>query len=340
MTTSSQGLIGRVGEFIVGALFRNWGSKLAALAMSMVIFILTRDEVSRTYSIPLRSISDPDRVLMTELPDTVRVEVRGPWTRINKLTAKDLGVATVELSDAEPGPLDLAPGSIVMPPGVFLKQIEADPVDLRFDEIKEVSLPVVARVLGEVHADYELVNIAVKPKKWTIRGGESVILPIAELETGTVSIQGATSTETFMVDIPRPATGVSFVGSFEGAVPQVEVTTEVRPVPAEKEYTVEIAAVVIGVLPNLDPGDPNLPRTQKVSLRGPKPAVDAVTEVRPILAAAEVEKPSKGGRPATIVVRFGLDEEIPDKVRNALTIEPASVRLTVAPSPPRPELEP
>lgn len=330
----------RVGEFFVGALFRNWGSKLAALAMSLIIFVLTRDEVSRTYLIPLRSVSDPDRVLLTELPDSVRVEVRGPWTRINKLTAKDLGAATVELAEAKPGPLELEPGSIVMPPGVFLKHIEYDPVDLRFDPITEVSLPVVARVLGEVHADYELVHIGVEPNTWSIRGGESVIMPIAELDTGTVNIQGAKSTATFTVDIARPGSGVSFVGSFEGDVPQVEVTTEVRPLPAEKEYTVEIGAVVIGVLPNLDPGDPNLPRTQDVKLRGPKPAVDAVTQKRPVLAAAEVEKPPKGRQPATVVVRFGLDEDIPEKVRDALTIEPASVRLTVAPSPPRPDPEP
>ena len=122
-----------VRGWLWGAVFHNWGTKLTALALALLVFVMTRDQVQRTFTIPLVVEEDPRRVLLTEVPETVEVEVRGPWTRLSQLSTQDLGSATLSLDDARPGPLKLEPSAIVMPEGVMLVRIEHDPVDLRFE---------------------------------------------------------------------------------------------------------------------------------------------------------------------------------------------------------------
>src|SRR6185503_13579567 len=108
----------------------------------------------RTYNVPLRALPDPARVLTTTLPETISVEVRGPWPRVNRLQEWDFGQVFVDLSRAEPGPLEIDARSIVMPRGVVLAAIHYDRVDLRFDPVIERDLPVVPTVVGSVAADY------------------------------------------------------------------------------------------------------------------------------------------------------------------------------------------
>ena len=110
-----------VKRFFADVLLRDWGTKSAALFLAVILFVLTRNEVSRTFQVPLRVEPDPDRVLVTDLPDTVAVEVRGPWTRVNRMQALDLGQVSLPLEQLRPGPLRIDPGSVVMPAGVVLE---------------------------------------------------------------------------------------------------------------------------------------------------------------------------------------------------------------------------
>ena len=68
----------KIVGFFVGALSENWGTKLMAFSLALIVFVLTRDEVERSFTVPLRVVDDPDRVLLTKPPETVEVHLRGP----------------------------------------------------------------------------------------------------------------------------------------------------------------------------------------------------------------------------------------------------------------------
>ena len=104
--------------FLRGALLDNWGTKGLAFVLALLVFVVTRDEIQRTFAVPLEVVGDPERVLMTDVPDTVHVEVRGPWTRVNQIRESELGSAGLDLRAATPGPMHLDPARIVMPEGV------------------------------------------------------------------------------------------------------------------------------------------------------------------------------------------------------------------------------
>ena len=97
----------RALRWLYGALFDHWGAKITALVVASVFFIVTRDDVTRRFTIPLRVTDDPRRVLLTRLPETVTVELHGSWTRMNPLSSQDLGSAQLDLAGARPGPLQL-----------------------------------------------------------------------------------------------------------------------------------------------------------------------------------------------------------------------------------------
>src|SRR5690606_27424619 len=193
-------------RWLVAALFHNLGLKAFALGLTVLLFVVTRDEVTRHFEVPLRIIEDPMRVPLTPLPETVKVAVRGPWTRVNRLQPYDLGSATLDLRNAEPGPLNIDRASIVMPPGVVLSGLSYDEVDLRFDPIVRAVVPIEAQIVGAVDPDHRLVATEVEPDTWTIEGGSSAAQTVSRLLTEAVHVGGVrTSLEREVAIVPPEA---------------------------------------------------------------------------------------------------------------------------------------
>lgn len=314
-------------EWLDTLLFRDWGTKITAIVLAVVVFIVTRDEIHRTFKLPLRVVQDPERVLLTELPETVSVEIRGPWQRLNKLGQVEMGSATLDLDEAREGPLYIDPASIVMPHGVILEKIDYDPVDLRFDPVVERALSVVPKTVGEVSADYELVGVSVEPETWRVRGGQQVVAELSELSTAAVSLAGATTTIEAEVALVRPADQVSFTGVVDGSTPHVTVRAEVRPRPGSREVVVPVLSQLGAALPELDPSQDQVPSNERVTIRGPQSAVRQLDGVDPILVPeVEVER---GSRKIGVSLRFRWADAVPEAVRPQLTLEPSLVRFSI-----------
>ena len=87
---------GLASHWMMDALMRDWSTKIVALGLALVVFVVTRDEVTRSYRVPLEVRTDPERVLQTSLPEEVEVELRGPWTKMASVRASQLGAATLD----------------------------------------------------------------------------------------------------------------------------------------------------------------------------------------------------------------------------------------------------
>ncbi|MEM9463710.1 MAG: hypothetical protein AAGF11_56755, partial [Myxococcota bacterium] len=279
-------------RFLGELLFRNWGLKAIAFVLAAIMFVSTRDEVTRVFTVPLKVVPDPDRVLQTELPQSIQVQARGPWTRINRLQDYDFGVATLDLKVARPGPLEVDQAAIVMPSGVVLVNTLYDHVDLRFDPVIEREVDVESNIVGDPAPDYELVRVEVQPTRWRIRGGESVARAVPKLLTEELEIQGADHDVEASRAVLRPPKGVRLVGAERD-----EATVTVRAIIQAKRQARRVV-VSVPVSEAIDPTGA-VPRTYEVELSGPRPdfrVLDGLGLDAPVQAElARVEGEGKGG---------------------------------------------
>ncbi len=314
-------------RWVSGLALDHWGTKATALILALVFFIGTRDDVTREFIIPLRVIADPDRLLLSDLPETVTVELHGSWARINRLSSKDLGEATLDLENAEPGPLEIDPATIVMPQGVLFRSVAYDRVDLRFDDVDERPLPVKPVVHVEVHADYEQVSTVVEPSTVVLRGGKRDLLGIASVVTEPVERTGVTSTLEVRKRLILPR-DVTFADGGEEA-PEVTVRVVVRPKIGERRIET--------LLPINSKTLAGIPANYPVTIRGPLPAlreIDRLAAKDVLVAEARMGDDDEVEAPASVIyVDFSLTDALPAESRAELSLEPKTKRFVVRPIP-------
>jgi hypothetical protein len=215
---------------------------------------------------------------------------------------------------------------------VFLAGIQYDHVDLRFDAIIERDVPIVPEVVGSVADDYQLVRVEVEPERWTVRGGESVVVRLQKLGTEPLDIDDATADVSGRLTVAPPPSGVYLVGEGEGEQAEVVVRAAVQPRPEERSYTVPVA-----IPDELDPTGA-VPRTYEVEVSGPMPdfrTLEAHGIAFPVEAVAEIVEgdPQHGG---VVEVRFSWAASVPGDVRARLQLDHGVERVRLPPRPPPP----
>jgi hypothetical protein len=327
----------RFGMFLTTVTTANWGTKIMAFLLALIVFVVTRDEVQRSFTVPLRVVQDPDRVLLTPLPSSVEVRLRGPWTAVNRIGADTLGPALLDLREVRPGPMQLDPATIVMPAGVVLDALDYDAIDLRFEPVVERSVVIRAMLSGEVASDYTLVGHELQPDHWTLRGPESQLAEITELVSEPIDISGAETDvdRRVVVRVPAgqarrnddPDHPVEFVGS-TGDPPMVRFTADIEPLTGEIAVEVDTAEAVRAALPSVPEAE--IRASEKVTLRGPLPLLNQVDDIEgPLVPVVELE-PAVEGQPLRAKLRFDWNVEVPRATREALSISPPLVILQFA----------
>lgn len=309
---------------------KNWGTKIMAFLLALIVFIVTRDEVTRSFTIPLRVIDDPDRVLLTEPPDSVELQLRGPWVNVNRIAAVELGTATLDLREVRPGPMELDPAAIVMPPGVVLDKLDYDPVDLRFEALVERKLVIAPVVVGEVDPDHRLVGTRVEPDSWIVRAPASDLKGLEQLRTKPLDITGATGNLQTQVTLDPPPVRLNFLGVPAGDLPSVRVVAEVVDVIGELELEVVTGDALREALPELAPSV--LPAGERVTVRGPRAVLRTLTGIdQPLRPTIEVEAASQQGAPIPVTLRFEWSPVVPAGATSQLSIVPPLIRLRLSP---------
>lgn len=324
-----------LAKLLTDTLFRNWGLKLAALGVAAVLFVLTRDEVVKTFEVPLRVVADPQRVLLTELPPTITVHVRGRWTQLNRLQDFDLGTAALDLRIADPGRLEIDEASIVMPRGVVLMEAEYSHVDLRFEPVVTRPKSIDPRTAGEPAEGYRVTAVTVTPSTWDVHGGVSVVERVTQLRTDVLDIGGRSASFTEVVAVVPVPGDVELVTSSE---PRAQVTIRVE---IEAEMETREVSVAIEVPDELDPTGA-IPEAVKVELSGPRlsfRALDALELPSPVDAFVEPRAARTAAGETVVELRFGWAETVSSGVSDRLSID-HGVDLFVLPAPPEPPPEP
>ncbi|HKD19394.1 MAG TPA: CdaR family protein [Thermoanaerobaculia bacterium] len=199
------------------ALFRNFGTKLLALAIACATwYVLTgqrRERISeRNYRIPLSIVNVPrGTMVVSPLPDAVDVRVRGAFTPLRALDPAKLE-AVVDLADASPGEkrYPLGPSDINVPADVEVIAIAPAEIRLVLDGVAEKTLPITVDLAGQPAPGAQLEDVSVEPHHARIVGPEKTLARLASLSTQPVTLEGrdAPFTETTTLALPDPGVRV------------------------------------------------------------------------------------------------------------------------------------
>ncbi len=318
----------RIFRWFASLLLEHWGTKTTAVVLASVLFIVMRDDVTREFTVPLDPKEDPERDLKWPLPKSVTIEVHGPWTRINRLSATDFGPIPLDLTTVKEGRLEIDESQVVMPPGVLLRGMIYEKVDVRFDDFVVREFPVVSRVYVEPDPDYEVVSTVTNPDRVRVRGPESVLQEVSSLETVTKTRTGVAKNEVVEVGVllPRPREKIKFVDMGD-ARPTVSISITVRPKSGERKLDVDIERV-----PEISSAQ--IPPTLPVTVRGPLPALRRLDGLKaPVNTEIEVVPPKAPGSVTSLTVKFVVTDKIPEEVRASLVLDPPSKRFELTPPP-------
>jgi YbbR domain-containing protein len=179
---------------------RNVGWKILSLAIALALWVsVAREpEVATSLSAPVdfKSLRD-DLDIAGNLPDRVRLEVRGPSGRLTRDNLATVAVV-LDLADAQPGDrtYSIRGRNLNLPAGVVFYRSVPSQLTLHFDQLVFKDEPVTP-VFVNKPVGYRIVSQQVSVTRVRIRGSEDRVRGIALVKTDPLDLSGVAGQKVF-----------------------------------------------------------------------------------------------------------------------------------------------
>ncbi|MBI4478085.1 MAG: hypothetical protein HY654_12990 [Acidobacteria bacterium] len=296
--------------------FRHLGLKFVSLGIATMLWLNVSGEqvAERSLRVPLELRNIPERLeVVSDLPSTVDVRVRGASGALARLSAGDL-VAVVDVATAKPGRrmFHLTPDEILSPFGVEVAYMTPPSLFIEFERASAKVVPVVPTVEGEPAKGFQIGKISASPATVEVVGPESRLQQLTEAVTEPVSVAGAAQTilESVTIGIVDPA--VRLRVPLSGWV-----TVEITPTPLERalQTSVRVRSTASGHEARVQP------TYVSVTVRGPRAVVSALHAES---IEAFVDLAGLGPGQYNLPVRMEPAQQL-----NVIGIDPPVVRVTI-----------
>lgn len=250
------------------------GLKLLALALAVGFWIQVAGQpvVERGIDVPLGFENVPERLYVgSDLPDSVRVRVRGAANIVNGLQPGDV-VAAIDLAGVRPGRrrlFDMFAGHVRVPFGVEVTRVFPATVTVALESAGEPkAVTVVPDIQGRPAEGFAVGRISTTPATVQIVGPESRLVGLTEALTEPVPVDGASDRvqATVTVGVADPMVRLR-------APEWAQVTVDIVRAPAER--------VLRAVPVQAHGGDRAAaiePDSITVGIRGPRDLVEALED--------------------------------------------------------------
>lgn len=241
---------------------RDLGLKLLALALAVVFWIQVAGQpvVERGIDVPLGFENVPERLYVgSDMPDTVRVRVRGAANIVSGLQPGDV-VAAIDLAGERPGPrrlFDMFAGRVRVPFGVEVTQVFPATITVSLESAGAPrAVTVVPAVEGRPADGFAVGRISTTPATVQVTGPESRLAALTEALTEPVTIEGASGRvrATVTVGVADPMLRLRTPVSAQVTVEIVRAPAErvlravpVRPEGGARAASIEPESVTVGV---------------------------------------------------------------------------------------------
>lgn len=193
------------------ALLRHWPLKLAALALSAILWVVVSLDEPATHleDIRLQLALAPSAALVLPVPP-IQAVIAGPRREFLKLTGAPL-LVHVAIPDSAAGAhhhLVISPSDVELPRDVKVTVEDVVPreIDIVLDRRAEKSVPVALRAVVEPETGYTLDGpLHVAPDQVTVSGARSLLSTLDSVATAPVELHGVAGAFTRLV--PLDTTG-------------------------------------------------------------------------------------------------------------------------------------
>ena len=198
--------------YLRGLVTRNWGLKIAALVLALVVWLVLvpQDKMlsEKTLSVPIETTNIPDDLeIVSPLLPAVDITVRATARVLGQLQPSELAMR-VDLGRAsvyqQEYPLNKS--MVGVPPGAEVVEIKPNKVAIKLEKTAEETLDISASIRGKVASGFRISRIEVQPSRVLVRGPESKIRSKDVVTTAPVDVSGLTESTVFDADIilPKP----------------------------------------------------------------------------------------------------------------------------------------
>lgn len=184
-------------------------------------------ETLATHEVPIEFMNpDPKMNIIAASASNAKLLISGTRPLINSLTREQINIK-LSLDGARVGAnkLNIASENVLLPPGIRLKQIEPDEVEITLDAMMEKQVPIQPDWIGKLPQGYIMKTVSVSPPIIGVTGGEIALKKVSTIFTEKISLDGMTTPGTVTVGLlMSPATLKT-----KGNVKRVQVKYVVAP---------------------------------------------------------------------------------------------------------------
>src|SRR5579864_3162577 len=179
----------------------NIGWKLLSLLIAVALWIAVarEPELATSLSVPIQLKNIPDDLdIGSNLPDRMRLEVRGPSGRLSHDNLADVALI-LDLADAHAGErtYTIRPSNFSLPSGVAFYRAVPSQITLTFERLAAQNVKIFPRYSKPPQPGYRVRAYVLEPENIRIRGPEERLRRIDRVWTDPVDLSGVVSSAEF-----------------------------------------------------------------------------------------------------------------------------------------------
>jgi YbbR domain-containing protein len=189
-------LTDRAKHLVRDAFTSNLRLKGLAMVITAFVFVIVRGGTEATARLTVDVEVIPpsptsDRVLMTEVPESVKLRVRGSPRVVQLATEEDIPPLTLDLRTEDDGLYVLDHARFNVPPGLEIVAVDPATIGLRYEKRVRQELEIVAVITGQVASGNHIKEpVLIEPSKVSLNGPISAVRERRDVQTEAISVDG------------------------------------------------------------------------------------------------------------------------------------------------------
>jgi hypothetical protein len=181
-----------------GIFVRNWPLKLAALTLSVILWVLVASEETTSQLVEVRvEIELPDDLALARPAPVLRALVTGPGRELIRLYTNPLTIHALVPPSAQPPHwrLVVAPSDVLLSRNlrVSVQDVEPRSLDFDIDHLVHREVPVALRGVIEAESGFAVTRpLQVTPATVRVSGARALVTLVDSIPTEAVDVRGVT----------------------------------------------------------------------------------------------------------------------------------------------------
>lgn len=226
---------------------KNLTAKIIALIMAIVLWVYVMNEqnppveTSMEVALEVRNLSAS--MIATDIPESVRVKVRGPRSLIIALSNKDIK-SYVELKDLASG-RNTQKVNAVIPTSLELVEVSPEKITFQLDTVTSREIPVEGRIIGKPAPGLALGQITYSSLTAVVKGPSQILSTVAKV-AATIDVSDKAADFTLIAPlVPVDENGKQVEGV---TVSPGNQSISLAIVPVVHKKVVDVRPNIVGVL--------------------------------------------------------------------------------------------